>query len=60
MGDSSVNAAENSITTIVAEPHITITEPLKRPYYLDFVVNIQQDVIITRIINNEIQIVRSF
>tara|TARA_B100001750_G_scaffold203907_1_gene179987 strand:- start:8027 stop:9304 length:1278 start_codon:yes stop_codon:yes gene_type:complete len=39
IGDSSVNAAERSITTIVAEPHITITKPLKRPYYLDFVVN---------------------
>ena len=43
MGNSPVNAADSTITTIVAEPHITITEPLRRPYYLDFVVNNTSD-----------------
>ena len=43
MTNSYVSAAESSITTIVAEPHITITEPLRRPYYLDFVINNTSD-----------------
>ena len=43
MSNSQVSAAERSITTIVAEPHITITEPLRRPYYLDFIINNTSD-----------------
>ena len=34
-----VSAFDGAVTTIVEESDITITEPLKRPYWLDFVVN---------------------